>query len=132
MMEKFRILDFEEYSQVVFLDRDIFSLVSMDYMFDLSETPIDSGMPPLLMENLIITGAKDPAQGGSFIFSPSHDNYLRAMAVIKKTEMAALEMGWPHWDPVVGWRHVIDPSDKWGMATSDLIEPNGPPKTNWT
>ena len=122
MMEKFRILDLTEYSRVLFLDSDIMPLCSLDYLFDLSEPK--QGVATL-KENLVLAWKSQPASGGSFMLRPSHDDFEALQGLIIRREREALKLPWPHWNPVKGWGHIIEPSDAWRS-------PYGYGGTNWT
>eukprot|EP01083_Nonionella_stella_P287538 978791_1 len=136
MMEKFRVLDLTDYSRVIFMDGDVMPLASMDYLFELSEPLVgennnnNNEPPPVLMENLILSWAQEPAHGGFFMLKPNHDDYLHALEIIHNTEVLGLDQPWPHFDEVLGFGHKIDPSDPWesnaGMSTKQIKS------TNWT
>jgi len=126
MMEKFLILGLTEYSRVLFLDSDVMPLVSLDYLFELSE-PLPENKPAMLEENVILRWSNDPAAGGFFMLKPSKEGYLRAQKIITETEKKALELPWPHFDPVVGFGHIIEESDGWTTIKKPLAK-----NTNWT
>ena len=54
--EKFRILQFTEYSRILFMDGDVMPYCSLDYLFQLSEEGI-------LKENLVIAWKSEPSNG---------------------------------------------------------------------
>lgn len=93
MMEKFRVLQLEEYSRVLYLDADILPLCNLDYMMKLSE----SGK--FLRENVVLAYKGEPASGGFFVLKPNASDYVELVEIIKKTESKYLELEYPHWDP---------------------------------
>jgi hypothetical protein len=102
MMEKFRVLLFEEYSRVLYLDADVLPLCNLDYMMELSE----SG--ELLQENVVLAYKGEPASGGFFVLKPSAADYRELIEIVRKTESKYLELEYPHWDPIeVGHRMQI-------------------------
>jgi alpha-N-acetylglucosamine transferase len=94
MMEKFRVLQLEEYSRVLYLDADILPLCNLDYMMKLSE----SGK--FLRENVVLAYKGEPASGGFFVLRPNASDYVELVEIIKKTESKYLELEYPHWDPL--------------------------------
>jgi hypothetical protein len=122
MLEKFRILDLTDYSRVLFLDGDIMPLCSLDYLFELSEPQRGRAV---LKENVIIAWRKEPANGGFFMLKPNREDYLKLQDIILRREQTALDLPWPHWDPIEGWGHEITAPDIWRSA-------DGVTGTNWT
>jgi hypothetical protein len=123
MLEKFRILNLTDYSRVLFLDGDIMPLCSLDYLFELSE-PLD-GRPAVLKENVVLAWRKEPANGGFFMLQPNREDYLKLQDIIFRREQKALDLPWPHWDPIEAWGHEITAPDVWRS-------PDGVTGTNWT
>jgi len=119
MMEKFRILQLEEYSRVLYLDADTLPMCNLDYLMELSHEG------ELLRENVVIAYKGEPASGGFFVLEPNATDYEQIVDIILKTEKKTLERDYPHWDPVEGWGHVMDESDPWKAS-------NPKKGTNWT
>ena len=94
MMEKFRVLQLEEYSRVLYLDADILPICNLDYMMELSEDGA------LLRENVVLAYKGEPASGGLFILKPNATDYGELVDIIEKTERKYYEQEYPHWDPV--------------------------------
>ena len=94
MMEKFRILQMEEYSRVLYLDADMLPLCNLDYLMELSE----SG--EILQENVVLAYKGEPASGGIFVMKPNISDYNDLIDHITKTESDYLENEYPHWDPI--------------------------------
>ena len=94
MMEKFRILQLEEYSRVLYLDADVLPMCNLDYMMELSQ---DGN---LLRENVVMAYKQEPAGGGFFVLKPNATDYKEIAGHILKTEKKYLQMEYPHWDPV--------------------------------
>lgn len=112
VLSKFRILAFTEYRRILLLDGDIMPLGNLDYFFHMS-------MEGKLKENMIVSGAIEPANGGLFVLAPGEGEYERLQAIIHRREVAAQSMA-PEdgyrgyrFDPIRGWGHVIEPPDQW-------------------
>mmetsp|Transcript_24352 Transcript_24352/g.36092 ORF Transcript_24352/g.36092 Transcript_24352/m.36092 type:complete len:574 (+) Transcript_24352:152-1873(+) len=127
-MQKFHILDLTEYSRVLFMDADVMPLVSMDYIFELSEPASPEITPPSLMENMVVSWKNEPASAGFFMLKPSHEDFIRAQEIIRNTESLALEQPWPHFDEELGFGHKIDDSDPWEANLRGRFEKG----TKWT
>ena len=104
--EKFRILQLTEYSRVLIMDGDVMPLCNMDYLFELSE-PEMGVSPPTLKENIILAWRNAPSHGGFFMLKPEIGAYEKIEKIIRKREQQALTMPYPHFDPKLGWGHVI-------------------------
>lgn len=104
-MEKFRILTLTEYSRVMFLDYDIYPKCNLDYLFDLSDpllpAPHNGTKKFQLKENVILSFKTEPANAGFFILKPNATDYNHVQEIIKKHEMHALTVPYPHWDEQV-------------------------------
>ncbi len=94
MMEKFRILQLEEYSRILYLDADILPMCNLDYMMELSQ------VGNVLRENVVMAYNGEPASGGFFVLQPNATDYKEIVDHILKTEKKYLQIGYPHWDPV--------------------------------
>jgi hypothetical protein len=116
MLAKFSILDLMEYERVLYLDADIMPLCNLDYLFELSTTG-------LLKENMVIAWWKEPASGGCFMLTPGRGEYNKLQAIVAKQHDTSRR--WPHFDPIQGWGHAIQPTDHW----MSLLGHRG---TNWT
>lgn len=127
-MQKFHILDLTEYSRVLFMDADVMPLVSMDYVFELSEPASPATTPPLLMENMVVSWKNEPASAGFFMLKPNHEDFIRAQEIIRNTEKLALKQPWPHFDEELGFGHKIDQSDPWEANLRGRFEKG----TKWT
>lgn len=93
-LSKFRILELTQYSRVLYLDADVLPLCSLDYLLDLSSNGV-------LQPNLILAWFTEPAHGGLFVLEPG--NYEEWQGILNRREQQALQLPYPHWDPVVGW-----------------------------
>jgi len=115
MMEKFRILEFEDYSRVMYLDYDIFPNCNLDYLFELSDTMPDAsnGTSFRLKENVILGYRGQPSAGGIFILKPNSTDFGNLRRIIHEKEIRSFNQPYPHWDEVYGWGHVITPPDYW-------------------
>jgi hypothetical protein len=122
VMEKFRILDMTNYSRVLFVDADIMPLCSLDYIFELSEP--ENG-PAVLKENVVLAWRREAANAGFFMLQPNREDYLELQDIILRKEQKALDLPWPHWDPVEGWGHEITAPDFWRSPDRVI-------GTNWT
>lgn len=144
MLDKFRILALTEYRRVLFLDGDVVPLVNLDYLFELSD-PADTTTPTVLMENLVVAGSQEPANGGFFMLAP-HAGALQQVNRIIQTreeharnsinknqkssqeEESRQQKVDKHFDPVQGWGHVIDPS----TGDAGWVTNGQKAGTNWT
>ena len=94
MMEKFRILQLEEYSRVLYLDADMLPMCNLDYVMELSERG------KLLQDNVVLAYKGEPASGGFFVLKPNATDYDELVNIIKTTERKYLKLEYPHWDAV--------------------------------
>ena len=117
-LEKFRILELEEYSRVIYMDSDVMPYCNMDYMFELSERR--KAKNRLLKENAILSWKVEPSNGGFFMLEPGREKYNQLQAIIERKERKALTQQW-HWDRIEGWGHTIK---EWRSQRSS--------GTNWT
>jgi hypothetical protein len=116
MMSKFLILGFTQYKRVIFLDADVLPVADLDFLMELSEKGI-------LEENLIVMGRAEPANGGFFMLKPYHGALDEINQLIQRRRESGKRYGYPYFDPVSGWGHVIE-NDSWQSK-----EEKG---TNWT
>ena len=104
MMDKFRILDFDEYSRVMYLDADVIPLNNLDYIFDLSVMPFHeyniSGIKeleglsdelksykyPIFQENLGLGYNNEPTNGGLFMMKPNKTDYQALLRIVERRE----------------------------------------------
>eukprot|EP00536_Pseudo-nitzschia_multiseries_P000185 jgi/Psemu1/178078/e_gw1.3.292.1 len=119
MMEKFRILEWEEYSRVLYLDADVLPLCNLDYVMELSE------QGDVLRDNVVVSYKGEPASGGFFVLKPNASDYQELIEIIRKTEGEYLQMPYPHWDVLEGWGHVIEQPDYWKDVRGRIA-------SNWT
>ena len=68
MMEKFQLLRFYEYKQILFFDADVLPLCNWDHYFDMTEQGI-------FAPNLVFGFRNEPAQGGFFLLSPERGDW---------------------------------------------------------
>jgi len=129
MNEKFRILEMEEYSRVMYLDYDVFPFCNLDYLFELSEPLPESAnvtKPPFqLKENVILGYKEEPSAGGIFVLKPSISDFDHLQQIVHEKEIRSFHQPYPHWDESYGWGHVITPPDYWKIL-------RGWKKQNWT
>eukprot|EP00934_Nitzschia_sp_Nitz4_P008352 Nitzschia sp. Nitz4//scaffold73_size107353//79856//81295//NITZ4_004329-RA/size107353-processed-gene-0.197-mRNA-1//-1//CDS//3329557503//8342//frame0 len=98
-LAKFHILELTKYSRVLYLDADVMPLCSLDYLFRLSEEG-------KLQPNVVLAWFTEPSHGGFFLLTPG--KYAELQAVIRRREEEALQLPYPHWDPVRGWGAALD------------------------
>lgn len=121
VMNKFIILNLTTYHRVMLLDADVMPLANLDFLFHFSPK-----------ENVIVSGAIEPANGGLFVLSPAPGHYQRLQEIIQLRAVTSVR-GQPQqspvlllvsttinstiptgaFDPVRGWGHVIVPPDQW-------------------
>ncbi len=109
MLSKFSLLQYTEFSRVLFLDADVLPLCNLDYVFDLSEQGI-------LKENFIMASRGTPANGGFFMLRPGVDEYAQLQAVIDWQQQRALvniQTRGRAFDYIEGWGHTIQKPDAW-------------------
>ncbi|CAJ1950562.1 unnamed protein product [Cylindrotheca closterium] len=94
-LEKFRILEFEEYSRILYLDSDVMPLCSLDYLLELSESGV-------LKPNVVLAGFTEPASGGFFLLEPGQSYYKELLEIIETRE------GTVEWNKTLGWGAVMD------------------------
>jgi hypothetical protein len=143
-LAKFHILELTQYARVLYLDSDVMPLCNLDYLLELSFTGI-------LQPNVALAWFTEPAHGGFFLLAPSSSSssssssreesyYEQLEAVVERREHEALQLPYPHWDPVRGWGHVL--KEEWyglpqpveTMAETGLKRYSSSPRhsTNWT
>jgi hypothetical protein len=109
MMEKFRILELEEYDRILYLDYDVMPKCNLDYMMELSYRNSS-----ILKENVVLAHLAEPSSGGFFILKPNATDYKRLQRLIVGVENRTMDLKFPHWDQVVGWGHEINQTnDYW-------------------
>ena len=91
-MEKFRILQFEEYSRVLYLDADILPKSNLDYVMELSE------QDDMFRENVVLSYKQEPATGGFFVLKPNASDYEELVDIVRNIEHKYLQIPYPHWD----------------------------------
>jgi hypothetical protein len=146
MLDKFRILALTEYRRVLFVDGDVVPLVNLDYLFELSD-PAHTTTPTVLMENLVVAGSQEPANGGFFMLAPHAGALRQVNRIIQTREDRARNNNDnnknnqnssqvesrqqkvdKHFDPVQGWGHAIDPT----TGDAGWVTNGGNAGTNWT
>ena len=126
MMDKFRILDFDEYSRVMYLDADVIPLNNLDYIFDLSVMPFHeyniSGIKeleelsdelksykyPIFQENVGLGYNNEPTNGGLFMMKPNKTDYQALLRIVERREREGY-----HFNETLGWGHVMREDDPW-------------------
>jgi alpha-N-acetylglucosamine transferase len=96
--DKFRPLQYTEYSRILFLDADIVPLYNMDYLFQLSE----SGS---LKPNVMLASRGEPCNTGVFLMHPEPGAWEELQGVIAKHHEQARKLPYPHFDKQNGWGH---------------------------
>ena len=104
---------------------NVVAFVYLDYLFELSD-PIPSQQqqqqqqqqqkyPPslYLQPNVVLAWFTEPAHGGFFMLQPTPGAFFQLSKIIELREQAALQLPYPHFDPLVGWGHKIDLHDVW-------------------
>lgn len=137
-LEKFHILEFTEYSRVIFMDGDVLPLCPLDYMFEMSEPlqdQTDEGSaatngtiekPPLFQPNVVIAFKIEPAHGGFFMLAPMEGDFELLEGEVRRREDEVLTTG-KVFDKRTGWGHVIEPPDQWRSESGW----EGPNATFW-
>ena len=103
MMDKFRILQLEEYDRVIYLDSDIMPLNNLDYVFENSVGPNAT-----IEENLILAHSREPANGGFFMLKPGKGEYDELRKIV-----APMEVPGYRFDIDKGFGHPIVKPDCW-------------------
>jgi len=115
-MDKFNILNLVQYDHVLFMDSDIMPFGNLDYIFHSSE-----GENPSLQQNVILAWLGEPSNGGFFMLTPNHEDFLQILK-IQRDHMLKYK---GTFDIVQGWGHVIQPPDYWETL-------KGYRSTNWS
>ncbi|KAG7343788.1 glycosyl transferase family 8 protein [Nitzschia inconspicua] len=105
-LEKFHILEWTEYSRVLFMDGDVLPFCDMDYLFELSDPPTGT-TDPLLKQNLIIAWTLEPAHGGFFMLTPNEGDFQELEDIVRRREDQVHETG-ILFDEKLGWGHAIE------------------------
>ncbi len=111
MMTKFIILQWTEYSRILYLDADVLPYCNLDYFFHLSRRGI-------LKPNVILAAGSSPINGGVFLIQPTGD-YDQLQQILVKQQIHALNMvraNLPPFDPITGWGHKIEPPHDYWMT----------------
>lgn len=124
MMDKFRILQFTEYTRVLYLDGDVMPLNNLDYIFELS-TSSTSSNGYMLEENLGIAYNNEPVSGGFFMLTPKEGDYERIRKIIEthETRGSAFNqtIGWGQ-EMIEEWESVYGPKGtKWDFYGSYTV-----------
>jgi lipopolysaccharide biosynthesis glycosyltransferase len=106
MLDKFRILDLTEYERVLFMDSDVMTRSSLDYLMELS-------VQGILKKTIVFAGVTEPANGGTFMLTPHEHASDKILQIIQGKEERGAKLPYPHWDTTVGWNHTIDDGDYW-------------------
>jgi len=119
MFEKFRVFDLLDYRRVIYLDSDTIPLMSMDYIFHLSD-PLHTSTPTVLQPNIMRATQGEPANGGFFMAQPQPGAWKRIQTIIADQRSQG-----SNFNRRKGWGHdfQVTPDDNW-----HAIEKNG---TNW-
>jgi hypothetical protein len=104
MLDKFLILGLTQYNRVLFMDGDVMTRGSLDYLFHLS-------VKGVLKKNIVTAGKTEPANGGFFMLTPSERARDRVMAIIFDKEKRGSNLPYPHWDEEIGWGHTFGEND---------------------
>jgi hypothetical protein len=99
--EKFHILEWTEYSRVIFMDGDVMPFCPMDYLFELSESGV-------IKENLVLAWSIEPAHGGFFMLAPHENDFQTLEDMITRREKEVLDTG-IIFNLTTGWGHPIEP-----------------------
>ena len=124
MMDKFRILELEEYSRVMYLDADVIPLNNLDYVFELSVMkyndynisgikelegiPEDMKKYSIVQENIGLSSNNEPINGGLFVMKPNKTDYQALLDVVERREREGY-----HFNETLGWGHIIREDDPW-------------------
>ena len=102
-MDKFKILDFVDYKRVLYMDSDLIPLCNLDYLFELSDGP-----NPPLRKNILFANTDEPVNGGIFMLTPNHHDYLKVIDIFYSSLLSQ-----PEFDVDIGWGLNITPPDEW-------------------
>lgn len=97
MMEKFNILRYHEYKQVLFVDADVLPLCNWDHFLNMSEGG-------LFAPNTVFAWQNEPAQGAFFLLSPEPGDW-ETFKNIPAFINSSSGFGDPLAEPVEGIRH---------------------------
>jgi hypothetical protein len=101
MLEKFRVLSLTQYDRVIFMDADVMTRSSLDYLFELF-------VQGVLKRNVVFAGSTAPANGGIFMLEPYEGAFDRVQEIIRVKDERVMKLPEPHWDPVLGWGHAFE------------------------
>lgn len=96
--DKFRPLQYTDYSRVLFLDADLIPLYNMDYIFELSQTGA-------LRPNLMLASRGEPCNTGVFLMHPTPGAWDSLQDIVAQHHIAARSLPYPHFDKRMGWGH---------------------------
>jgi hypothetical protein len=112
LFDKFQILALTQYERVMYLGSDVLPVCNLDYLFTLS-----TGDTPLLKENVILTGTREPAHHGLFLLRPNLQGLEHVQKQIQQWQKSMQKRSSATHPIVVGWgpwKHsTIQPSDPW-------------------
>ena len=97
MMEKFNILRYHEYKQILFVDAGVLPLCNWDHYLNMSERGV-------FAPNAVFAWQNEPAQGGFFLVSPEPGDW-ETFRSIPAFINASLGFGVPLAEPTEGIRH---------------------------
>lgn len=109
-LEKFRLLDYTQYSRILYMNADVTPHCNLDYLFHLTE----NGDESVLQENVIISVGDMPAWTGMFMIRPMTGHYEQFLQILG---------GYPSssrfFDAQRGWGHTFEPPhDFWQSIAS--------------
>ncbi|CAB9497318.1 Glycosyl transferase [Seminavis robusta] len=134
-LEKFRILEWAQYSRVMYISADIMPQCSLDYLLELAHEG-SVGPDSLLRENVVISIADKPMSTSIFILKPNRGHYQQFLRMLQES----YPYGNQNFDKEVGWgRKFKGGGDSWTsvkqlalqMATGKTKK-RVKPKTQWS
>lgn len=99
-LEKFRMLDFLQYSRVFYLEADFMPHCNLDYLLELSEPLQEVPNQFRLQENVLVSIDNSPASGSFFILKPGFGYYKNFLNLMIKYPTKL-----PYFNKTVGWGH---------------------------
>lgn len=138
-LEKFRILDFLEYSRVFYLEADIMPNCNLDYLLELSEPETSTiatarsmegieQQPPLrLQENVILSIAESPSSSSFFILRPMRGRYHDFLNIFSEYPDK-----FAYFNQTTGWGHKMTGKDGDFWVTVKSLQSKTPkPLKKW-
>mmetsp|Transcript_12343 Transcript_12343/g.35796 ORF Transcript_12343/g.35796 Transcript_12343/m.35796 type:complete len:544 (-) Transcript_12343:2202-3833(-) len=143
MMRKFDLLQYTEYSRILYMDADVMPFCSLDYLFQLSDpdpqaraatAPGQAKATKSYGDNVVLTWKIEPAAGGFFMLRPGLEWHRDIQQIIRRRLQEAVDQP-KHlrFNETIGWGHVFEGGDDtWSSLSGVEKKEEGKNGTVWS